>query len=130
MNNELTFLGTGTSQGIPVIACTCKTCTSKDPKDKRLRTSVHLSWNGMSIVIDSGPDFRYQMLRAGITKLDALLITHEHNDHIIGIDDIRPFNFSQGGEMPVYANKNVYKQYQMDTAAFDNELKAQYDGTR
>jgi phosphoribosyl 1,2-cyclic phosphate phosphodiesterase len=107
MNNELTFLGPGTSQGIPVIACTCKTCTSKDPKDKRLRTSVHLSWGGMSIVIDSGPDFRYQMLRAGITKLDALLITHEHNDHIIGIDDIRPFNFSQGGEMPVYANKNV-----------------------
>lgn len=107
MSNTLTFLGTGTSQGIPVIACTCKTCSSSDSKDKRLRTAAHLNWNGLSLVIDSGPDFRYQMLRAGISRLDALLITHQHNDHIIGIDDIRPFNFKQGGELPVYANQLV-----------------------
>ena len=107
MTNSLTFLGTGTSQGIPVITCNCKTCTSEDSRDKRLRTSAHLNWEGQSIVIDSGPDFRYQMIRAGIKRLDALLLTHQHNDHIIGIDDIRPFNFRQGGEMPVYANKIV-----------------------
>jgi phosphoribosyl 1,2-cyclic phosphate phosphodiesterase len=104
MKNVLTFLGTGTSQGIPVIACDCETCISEDPRDKRLRTAAHLYWNGLSVVIDAGPDFRYQMLRAEIKRMDALLITHQHNDHIIGIDDIRPFNFKQGGEMPVYAN--------------------------
>lgn len=107
MQNQLTFLGTGTSQGVPVIACPCEVCHSTDPRDKRLRTSVHLDWNDLSIVIDSGPDFRQQMLREKINRLDALLFTHEHNDHIIGIDDIRPFNFRQGGEMPVYANKKV-----------------------
>ena len=107
MQNQLTFLGTGTSQGVPVIACSCEVCLSSDPRDKRLRTSVFLKWEGLNIVVDSGPDFRQQMLRENIDRLDALLFTHEHNDHIIGIDDIRPFNFRQGGEMPVYANKVV-----------------------
>ncbi len=107
MNNSLTFLGTGTSQGVPVIGCTCEVCSSSDQKDKRLRTSVFIHFNGQHIVIDSGPDFRYQMLREGIQKLDALLLSHEHNDHIIGIDDIRPFNFMQKGKLSVFANETV-----------------------
>lgn len=109
MNNSLTFLGTGTSQGVPVIGCTCKVCSSSDQKDKRLRTAAFIQWNGQHIVIDSGPDFRYQMLREGIQKLDALLLSHEHNDHIIGIDDIRPFNFMQKGKLNVFANETVSK---------------------
>lgn len=109
MNNSLTFLGTGTSQGVPVIGCTCEVCSSSDHKDKRLRTSAFIQWNGQHIVVDSGPDFRYQMLREGIQKLDALLLSHEHNDHIIGIDDIRPFNFMQKGKLNVFANETVSK---------------------
>lgn len=104
---KITFLGTGTSQGVPVIACDCNVCTSKDPKDNRLRTSVLIEYNGKHIVIDSGPDFRYQMLRAGVKHLDAILLTHEHKDHIAGLDDVRAFNFKQQKDMEVYAQKRV-----------------------
>lgn len=90
---ELTFLGTGTSQGVPVIGCRCEVCTSADGRDRRLRTSAMVETQGVRIVIDAGPDFRYQMLRTGVRHLDAILLTHEHKDHIAGLDDVRAFNF-------------------------------------
>lgn len=90
---KVTFLGTGTSQGVPVIGCSCDVCNSTDKRDKRLRTSAMVEVEGRRFIIDAGPDFRYQMLRAGIKKIDALLLTHEHKDHTGGIDDVRAFNF-------------------------------------
>lgn len=104
---NITFLGTGTSQGIPVIACDCEVCTSPDTRNNRLRTSVMVEWKGKVIVIDSGPDFRYQMLREHVKQLDALLFTHEHKDHIAGMDDIRAFNFKHDREIDVYAEARV-----------------------
>ncbi len=104
---KVTFLGTGTSQGVPVIACECQVCSSVDKHDKRLRVSVLLEDKGYSIVIDSGPDFRYQMLRAGVKHLDAILFTHEHKDHVAGLDDVRAFNYKQQAEIQVYAHKRV-----------------------
>ena len=104
---KVTFLGSGTSQGIPVIACSCAVCTSADTRDKRLRSSILLQVDDKNIVIDSGPDFRYQMLRAGVTHLDALVLTHEHKDHTAGLDDIRAFNYKQGEAINVYAHKRV-----------------------
>ena len=101
----ITFLGTGTSQGVPVIGCNCKVCTSKNPADNRLRTSVHIAYNEKSIVIDTGPDFRQQMLREKISLLDAVLFTHHHKDHVAGMDDIRSFNFLLRKAIPVFANK-------------------------
>ncbi|MDV7140480.1 MBL fold metallo-hydrolase [Maribacter sp. TH_r10] len=103
---KITFLGTGTSQGIPVIGSSHPVCLSKDPKDKRLRVSVLLSWGDYTYVIDCGPDFRQQMLTNGVTKLHGILFTHEHSDHTAGIDDIRPFFFRQG-DIPIYAHKRV-----------------------
>ena len=90
---KLTFLGTGTSQGVPVIGCRCRVCTSSDRRDDRLRTSAMVEAGDVRIVIDAGPDFRYQMLRTGVRHLDAILLTHEHKDHIGGLDDVRAFNF-------------------------------------
>lgn len=90
---KLTFLGTGTSQGVPVIGCRCAVCTSADPRDRRLRTSAMVETQGRRFVIDAGPDFRYQMLRAGVRHIDAILLTHEHKDHTGGLDDVRAFNF-------------------------------------
>lgn len=104
---KITFLGTGTSQGVPVIACQCKTCKSEDPKDKRLRSSVLIEDGETSIVIDIGPDFRQQMLRADVHSLSAVLITHEHRDHIAGLDDIRSFNWVNKRPMDLYAEKLV-----------------------
>lgn len=104
---KVTFLGTGTSQGVPVIACSCAVCTSADTRDKRLRSSILLQVADKNIVIDSGPDFRYQMLRAGVIHLDALVFTHEHKDHTAGLDDIRAFNYKQGEAINVYAHKRV-----------------------
>ena len=103
----ITFLGTGTSQGVPVIACGCEICSSPNPYDKRLRSSILVESDSTTVVIDSGPDFRYQMLRGNVQKLDALVFTHEHKDHVAGMDDIRAFNYKQQAPMEVYADKRV-----------------------
>lgn len=105
---EITFLGTGTSQGIPIIGSDHPVCLSEDPKDKRLRVSMLINWNNKNILIDCGPDFRQQMLANKVDHLDAILYTHEHNDHTAGLDDIRPFFFRQG-DIPVFAKKRVLK---------------------
>jgi phosphoribosyl 1,2-cyclic phosphate phosphodiesterase len=110
----ITFLGTGTSQGIPVIACDCEVCTSLDFRDKRTRTSVHVETDDLSLVIDTGPDFRQQMLRERIKRVDAIVYTHEHKDHTAGMDDIRAYNFKQGGEMPLYAHDRVIEQLKQE----------------
>lgn len=104
---KITFLGTGTSQGVPVIACECEVCTSPDTKDNRLRTSILVETEDRTVVIDSGPDFRYQMLRRKVKKLDAIVFTHEHKDHIAGLDDVRAFNYRQQKDMDVYARPEV-----------------------
>jgi phosphoribosyl 1,2-cyclic phosphate phosphodiesterase len=118
----ITFLGTGTSQGVPVIACGCEVCTSADRRDNRLRTSILIEAEDKTIVIDSGPDFRYQMLRARVKHLDAIVFTHEHKDHIAGMDDIRAFNYFQGGPVDVYADARVRK-------ALTREFPYIFDGT-
>lgn len=102
---KITFLGTGTSSGVPMIACSCEVCVSADPKDKRLRSSILVESATTTIVVDTTPDFRYQMLRLGIKKLDAVLFTHSHKDHIAGLDDVRAFNYFQEMPMDVYANE-------------------------
>lgn len=105
---KVTFLGTGTSQGIPVIGSNHPVCKSNNPKDKRLRVSVLLRWDDFTYVIDCGPDFREQMLRENVSRVDGILLTHEHSDHTAGLDDIRPFNFMQGN-LPFYTHKRVFK---------------------
>ncbi|MBE9602733.1 MBL fold metallo-hydrolase [Pedobacter sp. MC2016-24] len=104
---RITILGTGTSQGIPVITCNCAVCQSDDPRNKRLRVSVLIETGDKTIVIDSGPDFRYQMLRAEVKDLDAILYTHEHKDHVAGLDDIRPFNYLLKKNIDIYATERV-----------------------
>ncbi len=113
---KVTLLGTGTSQGVPVIGCSCEVCRSVDYRDKRLRVSVHLQVNGKSFIIDSGPDFRQQVLRERINTLDALLFTHEHKDHTAGLDDIRAYNFSQHTDMPLYGEERVLEQLKREFA--------------
>lgn len=106
---RITFLGTGTSQGVPVIGCRCAGCQSDDPQDKRLRSSILVEHEAGLLVIDTGPDFRQQMLREGVSRLDAVLYTHEHRDHIAGLDDIRAFNFIQKSPMDIYAEERVMR---------------------
>lgn len=113
---KITILGSGTSQGVPVIGCHCEVCGSLDFRDKRLRSSIHLEVDGKSFVIDSGPDFRQQMLRERIEKLDALIFTHEHKDHTAGMDDIRSFNFLQKKDMPIYGRSHVIEQLKREFA--------------
>ena len=107
MQTKITFLGTGTSQGVPLIGCNCEVCLSDDFRDKRLRTSIMIERGDTVVVIDSGPDFRQQMLREKVKKLDGLVFTHEHKDHIAGMDDIRAFNFINKKPVDVYCTKQV-----------------------
>ena len=107
---KVTFLGTGTSQGVPVVACSCSVCQSIDYKDKRLRSSIHIQTDNTSIIVDIGPDFRQQVLRQNITSLDAILLTHEHKDHTAGLDEVRSFNFKQNKDMPLLGRKKVLEQ--------------------
>lgn len=100
---KITVLGSGTSVGVPTIGCRCDVCASADPRDNRLRPSILVSYQGRNVLIDTTPDFRTQALRARIARLDAVIFTHSHADHIMGLDDVRPFNFRQGGRIPIYA---------------------------
>lgn len=119
---KLTILGSGTSQGIPVIACNCAVCQSSDKHDKRLRCSAMLDFNGKKMIIDAGPDFRYQMLRSGVKDIRAILLTHGHKDHVGGLDDVRAFNWVKQGGVDVYGNEStrevVYKDFSYAFAAF------------
>ena len=111
----LTFLGTGTSQGVPVITCGCEVCTSSDPRDKRLRTSAMLTTDdGLNILFDVGPDFRQQMLLHHISHIDAILITHAHRDHVAGLDDIRAFNYAQHSALDIYLNTQAAQTLRRD----------------
>lgn len=116
-------MGTGTSQGIPLIACPCRVCQSLDYRDKRLRTSVMVEQDGYCLVVDSGPDFRQQMLRNRVSRLDALLLTHEHKDHIAGLDDVRAFNYLQNRSMPVYSLSRVLERIRVEFAYAFAEVK-------
>ena len=102
MKTRLTFLGTGTSQGVPMIGCSCEVCRSSDPRDKRYRASAFVEYGGLDILVDAGPDFRSQMLRAGIRHLDAILLTHNHKDHTGGLDDVRAFNYIERAPIRIY----------------------------
>ena len=120
---QITFLGTGTSQGVPIIACPCPVCLSSDSKDKRLRSSILIEEKGKVFVIDTGPDFRQQMLRENVKQLDAVIFTHEHKDHTAGFDDIRAFNYIQGKEMDVYASHRVQQAIRRDYAYIFSDFK-------
>lgn len=104
---RLTVLGSGTSVGVPTIGCSCRVCRSEDPRDRRLRPSVCLRWDEHTVVIDTGPDFRQQALTHGIRTVDAVLFTHAHADHVLGLDDLRPFNYHQRGPIPVYGSEHT-----------------------
>jgi phosphoribosyl 1,2-cyclic phosphate phosphodiesterase len=120
---EITFLGTGTSQGVPIIACPCEVCQSTDTHNKRLRSSILIEEKGKVFVIDTGPDFRQQMLRENVKQLDAVLFTHEHKDHTAGFDDIRAFNYIQQKEMDVYASQRVQQAIRNDFAYIFSDFK-------
>lgn len=107
---KVTILGCGTSQGVPVIGCECEVCRSLDPRDKRLRSSILIQTSRTTICVDAGPDFRQQMLRENVKHLDAILITHQHKDHIGGLDDVRSFNFLQNTSMPIYASTEAQEE--------------------
>lgn len=123
---KITFLGTGTSQGVPVIACDCNVCLSSDPRDKRLRTSLLIETAGSVIVIDAGPDFRQQMLREQVTRLDAIILTHEHKDHIAGMDDVRAFNYRSRDAIDIYSEERVQKAVRKEYSYVFSEY--QYPG--
>ena len=125
MEVEFTFLGTGTSQGVPIIGCACEVCQSKNERDQRLRSSLLVKAGGATVVIDTGPDFRQQCLRAEVNALDAVVFTHEHKDHVAGLDDIRPFNFRSRKDMPVFATERVQQALQRE---FKYIFEADYPG--
>ena len=112
--NKLIFLGTGTSQGVPMIGCECEVCRSTDPRDKRRRASVYVEYEGQKILVDAGPDFRQQMLREGISGVDAILLTHNHKDHTGGLDDIRAFNYIEKKATQIYCEKYVEDSLRME----------------
>lgn len=126
MSIKVTFLGTGTSQGVPMIACPCEVCTSVNPMDKRLRSSILVETAKTRIIIDSGPDFRQQLLREKVKRLDAVVFTHEHKDHIAGLDEVKAFNFLNKMRMPVYVTDNVKKALHREFAYMFEKL--QYPG--
>jgi phosphoribosyl 1,2-cyclic phosphate phosphodiesterase len=113
---RVTFLGTGTSQGVPVIGCTCEVCTSLDYRDKRLRTSIFIEAGDQAFVVDTGPDFRQQMLRENVRRVDAVLFTHAHRDHTAGLDDVRAYNFMQQMDMPIFGTRPVLDQLRNEYA--------------
>lgn len=123
MSLKITFLGTGTSQGVPMIACSCEVCISTDSRDKRLRSSILVETEKTRIVIDSGPDFRQQLLREKTKKLDAVIFTHEHKDHIAGLDEVKAFNFINRMRMPVYATERVQQALKREFAYIFAEEK-------
>ena len=139
MQGQLTFLGTGTSMGVPTLGCTCAVCTSDDPHDRRLRPSILLRWHQSGrervIVIDTGPDFREQALRNGLQRVDAVLYTHSHADHILGLDDLRPLSFAvarEGGSIPLYASQataavltRIYDYTFSPSATYPNRARVQ-----
>ncbi|MEM6641696.1 MAG: MBL fold metallo-hydrolase [Bacteroidota bacterium] len=120
---KVIFLGTGTSQGVPVIGCTCEVCRSVDFHDKRLRSSILIQTKDLNFIIDTGPDFRQQMLRERVSKLDAVLFTHAHKDHTAGLDDIRSFNFLQEKDMPIYGEPAVLDQLKQEFSYIFAEKK-------
>jgi phosphoribosyl 1,2-cyclic phosphate phosphodiesterase len=113
---KVTILGSGTSQGVPVIGCTCEVCQSLDYRDKRLRTSAYVEFEGQYFIIDTGPDFRQQMLRENVGRVDAVIFTHAHRDHTAGLDDVRAYNFLQEMDMPVYGSSAVLDQLRLEYA--------------
>lgn len=125
---KITILGSGTSQGVPVIACTCEVCRSLDWRDQRLRVSVYIEIEDRHFVIDTGPDFRTQMLRHNISKLDAVLFTHEHKDHTAGMDDLRSFNFKLEKDIPIYARQSVMEQLKQEFAYIFVAKEKKYPG--
>jgi len=104
---RITVLGSGTSVGVPMIGCHCAVCSSDDPRDKRLRPSIHIKYGDRGVMIDTTPDFRYQALRSQIERVDAILFTHSHADHVMGLDDVRPFNYRQGGVIPIHGSEET-----------------------
>jgi phosphoribosyl 1,2-cyclic phosphate phosphodiesterase len=123
MKLKITFLGTGTSQGVPLIGCTCRVCSSSDEHDKRLRSSIMVEAEGKVFVIDTGPDFRQQMLREKVSRLDAVIFTHSHKDHIAGFDDIRAFNFITRRAVDVYASHDVEESIRREFAYIFSDFK-------
>lgn len=120
---KVTFLGTGTSQGVPILCCECEVCRSLNPKDKRLRSSVLIQSSQANVVIDSGPDFRQQLLRKNLKTLDAVVMTHEHKDHIAGLDEVKAFNFFNNMRMPVYATERVQEALKREFAYIFSDEK-------
>jgi phosphoribosyl 1,2-cyclic phosphate phosphodiesterase len=112
----VTILGSGTSHGVPSVACSCRVCASPDPRDHRSRCAIVVEWRGKTIVVDTPPEFRQQVIRANVRRIDALLFTHSHADHVFGLDDVRRYNELQGGEMPLYGNaealRDIRRAYQ------------------
>ena len=123
MKNRLTFLGTGTSQGVPMIGCNCEVCKSSDPRDKRLRASVFIEYEGLKILVDAGPDFRQQLLREDISSVDAILLTHNHKDHTGGLDDIRAFNYFDKKATDIYCEKYVEESLRQEYSYAFAEVK-------
>ncbi|HPC99571.1 MAG TPA: MBL fold metallo-hydrolase, partial [Bacteroidales bacterium] len=120
---KVTFLGTGTSQGVPVIACGCKVCRSTDPRDNRLRTSLMIETGNTVIIFDAGPDFRQQMLRENVMRVDAIVLTHEHRDHISGMDDVRAFNYKTSDAIDIYAENRVLEEVKREYSYVFREQK-------
>jgi phosphoribosyl 1,2-cyclic phosphate phosphodiesterase len=121
---KITVLGSGTSVGVPTIGCHCSVCTSTDPRDNRLRPSILVSYGGRNVLVDTTPDFRTQALRAAIDRIDAIVFTHSHADHLMGLDDVRPFNFRQSGEIPIYAAPDTMDAiYRCFPYIFDNNQR-------